>query len=389
MAHANMRTLLGLAAAVACLGGAATVQAVDQPIDAERLLLRVSANGREGVLLVSRDRAIELAAPVPGETSSLELFSHSTGEHVVLPFGPPEEGGWSERDGGRRGPVLTFRVPRPGKGKQHAGGAATAAGVVQLVHRLGRHLEVMGNEVGLAPDVAHTGVGLRLTVGGTRLCALFDASTVRRARPGFLSAVGASTAGLLDCSDASLAGPLATTSTTAPPPTSSSTSTSTTTTSSTTSTTTTLPGLVVGNPIEFPGASDHSPNFLVGTRVDVPVAATVTHFGVIGKMNGPRVRLGLYRDQGGEPTTLVVGTSDMGLEPGRLEVAVPATPVAAGSYWLMAVYDSQASVGLDQSNPSNPVRFTDAFFGDGLPPFLFFSETFFGHQYNYYVRIVP
>jgi hypothetical protein len=374
MAHRQMRTLIGTVAVVACLGGLATAQAVDQPIDAQRLLLRVSGNGHERLVLVSHDRSIALAAPEAGSASSLELFSHSTGEHVVLPFGPPEAESWKERRGGRRGPVVVFRVPRARKGERRA----TTAGVVRLVHRVNRHLELVANAVGLAPDVTHTGVGVRLTVGTTRLCALFDARTVRRSRPGFFSGIGASAAGLADCSDASLAGPAATTSTTV-----STTSTSTSTTS------TTMAGLLIGNPDEFPLPSDHTAGFLVGTRVTVPMAATVTDFGVIGKMAGPHVRLGLYRDQGGEPTTLVVGTPETALAAGRVEVSVPGTPVAAGDYWLMALYDSEASVGLDQSDPTVPVRFTDAFFADGLPPSLFFTETFFGQRYNYYVRIVP
>lgn len=379
MAQANMRILCGVVATVACLASASPTRAVDQPIDAERLLLRVSASGNERLVLVARDRDVALDAPDDGVASSLELFSHSTGEHVVLPFGPPEDGGWSERAGGRRGPVLRFRVPIA-KAERRAK-RNTAAGVVLLVHRLNRHLELMANRIGLSPDVAHTGVGVRLTVGETRLCALFDVSTIRRARPGFVSAVGASTAGLPDCSDASLAGPAA--------PTTTSSTTTTATTTSTSTTNTTVPDVVLGNEVEFPDASDHSPDFLVGTQIDVPMDAVVTHFGVIGKMTGPRIRLALYRDQGGEPTTLVVGTPDSGLADGRVEVQVPATPVAAGTYWLMAVYDRPASVGLDLSDPMLPVRFTDATFGGGLPPFLFFSETFFGQQYNYYVRVLP
>ena len=137
----------------------------------------MSASGRERLLLVSRDRAVELAAPEAGETSSLELFSHSTGEHVVLPFGPPEDGGWSEHDGGRRGPVLKFRVPQPGRGKENKLAAATAAGVVQLVHRLGRHLEVLGNAVFLAVAILST--ALAFSGGWIRFAGPEDATTAR------------------------------------------------------------------------------------------------------------------------------------------------------------------------------------------------------------------
>jgi len=381
MTSSSLIASIGGAVALTMTLGAVGARAADQPIDAQRLLLRVASNGSERLLFVARGGDLAIDAP-DGGGSSLELFSHSTGEHAVIPFGPPEEGGWMVRSRGKRGPVVVFRAA--GKSRGRGRREESGAGVVQLVHRVNRNLELLGSSVGLAMDVPHSGVGVRLTVGDVRLCALFDAATVRRSRAGFFSAVGARAASLVDCSDAALAGPTVTTSTET-----STTTTTTTTTSSTSTTATTMPGLLIGNPTEFPSASDHNPGFLVGTRIDIPLPSTITHFGVIGKVGGPHVRLALYNDGGGEPTTLVVGTSDDGLEAGRMEVSVPATAVGAGSYWLMAMYDSPASVGLDSSDPLIPVRFADAPYGSGLPPFLFFSETFFGQQYNYYVRIVP
>lgn len=379
MSHTRNGMLVGAALAAAC-AAAPAARAADQPIDANRLLLRTAASGQQRLVLIARDRNIALEVPAAAG-STLELFSHATGEHAVLPFGPPEAGGWNAQSRGRRGPVLTFRVP--GLRPKHRA-VSTAAGVVKLAHRVDRHLELFGNATGLASDVAHTGIGVRLTVGETRLCALFDAPTVRRTRPGFFSAVRARASSLADCSDAALAGPTATITTTTVA-TTSTTSTSTT----TSSTTTTVAGFLVGNPFEFVDSSTHNPEYLVGTRIDVPMGATVTHFGVIGKMTGPRVRLGLYHDQGGEPTTLVVGTGAVALDAGRVEIAVPPTPVAAGPYWLMAIYDQPASVGVDTTDPMIPVRFMGTAFDDGLPPFLFFTETFFGEQYNYYVQIMP
>jgi hypothetical protein len=148
-------------------------------------------------------------------------------------------------------------------------------------------------------------------------------------------------------------------------------------------------GVTVGNDQEFPDASDHSPDFLVGTRVDVPVDSMLTHFGVIGKMSGPGVRLGLYRDVGGEPTTLMAGTSPSVLANGRMEIPVSPVALAAGSYWLMAVYDGSASVGIDETDPEVQAKYAFAPYPEGLPAALNGAQSFFGQQYNYYVRIAP
>jgi hypothetical protein len=72
-----------------------------------------------------------------------------------------------------------------------------------------------------------------------------------------------------------------------------------------------------------------------------------------------------------------------------VEVPVPATPVAAGTYWLMAMFDQNASVGVDFSDPNAVVKFSMTSFGAGLPSPVFFPQTFSGQRFNYYVRVLP
>ena len=370
MARMSTGVPLGLVAALLVSAGGVSAQpVVDQPINALRLLLRATPRGAERLVLVSGDKSVSLTPPDAADPATLELFSHATGEHAVLAF-DGADATWIARSRGRRGPIVRYRDPNP---------SAASGGIKRLVHRVGRHLVVVGTKIGLSPTAAHEGVGVRLTVGSTRLCALFDAPTVRRDRPGLFSAQGARAASLADCSDAALAGPLATTTST----------TSTTTTTTSTTSTTMVVGVTVGNDQEFPDASDHSPDFLVGTRVDVPVDSMLTHFGVIGKMSGPGVRLGLYRDVGGEPTTLMAGTSPSVLANGRMEIPVSPVALAAGSYWLMAVYDGSASVGIDETDPEVQAKYAFAPYPEGLPAALNGAQSFFGQQYNYYVRIAP
>jgi hypothetical protein len=173
-----------------------------------------------------------------------------------------------------------------------------------------------------------------------------------------------------------------------PTPTTTSTSTTTTTTSTTTSTTVPA-GVVFGNDVEFPAASAHAVGFLTGFALTLPVDCTVTHLALIGKAAGPNFRLGLYTNSGGGPGTLLVGTPVMPLDAATMEVPVTATPVAAGTYWLMAMFDQDASVGVDFSDPSAPVKFAMGDFSQGLPNPVFFAQTFWGQRFNYYVRVQP
>ena len=99
--------------------------------------------------------------------------------------------------------------------------------------------------------------------------------------------------------------------------------------------------------------------------------------------------LGLYRNSGGVPTTLVVGTAPTPLVAGRLEIPVTNTRITAGTYWLMAMYDTDASVGLDTSVTTAPVMYAFRDFSQGLPATVSGASSLFGQRYNYYLRGIP
>jgi hypothetical protein len=116
---------------------------------------------------------------------------------------------------------------------------------------------------------------------------------------------------------------------------------------------------------------------------------TVTHLGVIAKASGANVLLGLYRNSGGVPTTLVVGTPPTALVAGRLEMPVTNTRITAGTYWLMAMYDTDASVGVDTSVANAPAMYTFRDFSEGLPATVSGASSMFGQRYNYFLRGIP
>ena len=160
-----------------------------------------------------------------------------------------------------------------------------------------------------------------------------------------------------------------------------------TTTSSTTTTTTPPAGVTYGNAAEFPAASAHSSGYLLGGPLMVPQASTLTHLALIAKSGGPHVILALYSDTAGEPDRLVAATPATTMTVGAVEVAVTPTPLAAGAYWMMAVYDGDASVGLDESDTSAPVRYVSQSFSDPLPDPMPPAFSYSGQRFNYYVRV--
>jgi hypothetical protein len=143
-----------------------------------------------------------------------------------------------------------------------------------------------------------------------------------------------------------------------------------------------------GNAAEYPGASAHAPDYLVGIPVMVNNAATLTHLCVIGKTGGPNVVLALYgSDLAGEPNHLVATAPATPLAVGAMEVPVPPTALAAGKYWMFGVYDADASIGLDESDPNAPVRYVVHPYASSPPEPFGLAGAYVGQRFNYYIRV--
>ncbi len=170
---------------------------------------------------------------------------------------------------------------------------------------------------------------------------------------------------------------------------SSSTSTSsTTTTSSSTTSTSVAAGSMYGNMVEYPSASTHSPDYLLGGPVMVTGSSMLTHLCVIGKAAGPNVVLGLYSSNAmGEPNQLIASTPAMALSVGAMEIPVTPAALPPGQYWMFGIYDAEASIGIDESDPMAPVRYQEMPFGPTLPQPFGVGSGYTGQRFNYYVRV--
>lgn len=142
-----------------------------------------------------------------------------------------------------------------------------------------------------------------------------------------------------------------------------------------------------GKPIEYAEGSNHSSNYLLGSKIAVPAACTLTHLCVIGKTAGPQVKMALYTDVGGQPSQLVVSTPATVLVDGELELAVTPTPIPAGNYWFMAVYNTTAQLGfLQTDDPNDQVKYFTFTFSSEIPATYPSHNTYTGQVFNYYIK---
>ena len=113
----------------------------------------------------------------------------------------------------------------------------------------------------------------------------------------------------------------------------------------------------------------------------------LTHLCLIAKADGPNVILALYTDNAGWPDRLVAATPATPMTVGPMEIPVAPTSVSAGTYWIMGVYDTDASIGIDQSDPTAPVRYAAQPFASPLPDPFGPATAYSGQKFNYYVRV--
>ena len=144
-----------------------------------------------------------------------------------------------------------------------------------------------------------------------------------------------------------------------------------------------------GNDEEFGEGNVGKANNLLGNRIAIP-AGKVSHLSLIAKQGGQKVVMALYADQGGSPGALVANTPELAVEIGVNELPIgQAVDVAAGDYWLLAVFDQDASVGIDTSNPNEVVHYIPFGFGASLPDPMVGAQSYTGQRLNYYVNMVP
>jgi hypothetical protein len=175
-------------------------RAVDQPLDARKLILRRTAGGQQKLSFLTKDPNVPFPAigsdddPASGTPGGvvIELFSQDAGGTSLS---IPPAVGWLTKDGT---PAVYKFV-----NKLAPTGVSTFS---SFLLKSGKAIRIRGASTGLPSGGSLGAVGIRITMGSTRVCALFDATTIRRDEGRVFLARDAKAASLSDCSNASLGG---------------------------------------------------------------------------------------------------------------------------------------------------------------------------------------
>ncbi len=162
----------------------------DRPIVGKKLVLRRSSSGREKLVFAGGDPGEVSLAPFVQDGALVELFTPGQPTGVTMAL-PPSN--WS---------VARQFVVRFG----NRGAPNDVSPLSTAVIEVRRYLKVSGKAVGLALDAPLGRVGIRVTSGDARWCALFTEAHVIADVPGRFSARRSPADTLPDCRADTLGG---------------------------------------------------------------------------------------------------------------------------------------------------------------------------------------
>ena len=117
----------------------------------------------------------------------------------------------------------------------------------------------------------------------------------------------------------------------------------------------------------------------------VPQASTLDAFALIAVTSGYQVQMALYTDNNGQPDSLFASSAITTVTgSGVLELDVTDQSLPAGTYWIMGVFSSQASISFTTST-SATVKYRVLGFGSSLPTSFGSASSYNGQEFNYYL----
>lgn len=157
-----------------------------------------------------------------------------------------------------------------------------------------------------------------------------------------------------------------------------------------------------GNTDPFEIQSSHSPDYVLGVQVSIPVDQfRLESFGMMyghenfGDPADSNAIFGLYSSGGdGLPASLVAVTDEINLSAQQTydNIAFTSTPVVdSGTYWMMALYQSTANPRMSVLDGSSLVAYWSNPYGNGMPANSPGNITYTGQNFNYWVNgtVIP
>ncbi|MES2128569.1 MAG: PEP-CTERM sorting domain-containing protein [Pseudomonadota bacterium] len=142
-----------------------------------------------------------------------------------------------------------------------------------------------------------------------------------------------------------------------------------------------------GNTTPFIDNSNHSPHYLLGSQVSVGQAITLADAGIDFRSTGYGGNFGIYSDVGGLPGQLISQTGFFSVTSvGDTQIAFQNhATISAGNYWLMAVFNAPASVGISPNNNISSIAYRYLGAISNLPVNFGTAQQYDGQEFNFYV----
>ncbi len=157
-----------------------------------------------------------------------------------------------------------------------------------------------------------------------------------------------------------------------------------------------------GNTSPFEGQSPHSPDYVLGVQVSIPVDGfLLTSFGMMyghedfGVPATSNALFALYSSgSDGLPEALVAGTAEILLSAQQTydNIVFTSNPVVnAGTFWMMALYESDANPRRSTLDSGSLVAYWSNAYSDGMPDNSPGNITYSESNFNYWVngQVIP
>lgn len=140
---------------------------------------------------------------------------------------------------------------------------------------------------------------------------------------------------------------------------------------------------------QFPSVVDYPPDLVILQRLTVANTGDIAYLGMVGNgLSGTAAKIGLYRETGGLPSTLVATTDVFTTVQGiNQQPPLNSVNLAAGNYWSAVVFDDTTSLATSATSMSD-LRSANVPFLSALPTNLPSSTLTPSPDINVYVGIL-
>jgi len=142
----------------------------------------------------------------------------------------------------------------------------------------------------------------------------------------------------------------------------------------------------VGNDEPFGRSGRPGPDLWLGSQIVLDQPATLDKFGIIVTYPSGRYRMALYTDAHGNPHMPVTETGAQTQVAGRQEIDVPDVELAAGTYYILVIYEGFGSPTLSTETDAT-VWFGAGSFGTAAPAPFGPADTYSGQEFSYYIGV--